>query len=308
MHSEGKGVAHASGRPQNSRPLRKVDAPIWGCAVPGATTRGTRRREQDGHLAARSSERTLPLPSSLQHKPPSLSRGRKGPEGAGRGQGRARTWLPRWLGPLPAPIRYTHFELDGHANCVPSSDRQRVPGAGAQEEPGTDWNTQRGLSPPFAVGDSGHKPAGGTRPGRPPPELGGGPRGQLRSGDGWAWADGTLRSRLTSPFASEVSGDLRQDGASLGPQEVQRGRRRAWCAFQCTPPPKSSLCQRGVVGTACCRLGLTTGQPPRAQGARRPAPSVTGSGAAPPSRPCPPGLVRGAEAWGGPGLCSQPLG
>lgn len=60
-----------------------MDAPIWGCAVPGATTRGTRRREQDGHLAARSSERTLPLPSSLQHKPPVPE---QGPEGAGRGR------------------------------------------------------------------------------------------------------------------------------------------------------------------------------------------------------------------------------
>lgn len=240
--------------------------------------------------------------------PPSLSRGRKGPEGAGRGQGRARTWLPRWLGPLPAPIRYTHFELDGHANRVPSSDRQRVPGAGAQEEPGTDWNTQRGLSPPFAVGDSGHKPAGGTRPGRPPPELGGGPRGQLRSGDGWAWADGTLRSRLTSPFASEVTGDLRQDGASLGPQEVQRGRRRAWCAFQCTPPP-----QIVTVSTRGCWDGLLSARVDDGSAASSPGSptarlSVTGSGAAPPSRPCPPGLVRGAEAWGGPGLCSQPLG
>lgn len=117
MHSEGKGVAHASGRPQNSLPLRKVDAPIWGCAVPGATTRGTRRREQDGHLAARSSERTLPLPSSLQHKPLSLSRGRKGPEGARDGR------EPGSLGgsgPSPHPLDTLTSNLTGTRTVSPA--------------------------------------------------------------------------------------------------------------------------------------------------------------------------------------------
>lgn len=121
-----------------------------GGAVPGATTRAAGGWERSGGRCSahgclqRDPAPTAGLPARAQ---------------APKGQGRQET-----LGADTAPQLDTcaHLKVDGHADRVPSSDRQQVLHAGVHAELGADWNTVGGLSAPSALG-----PQPWSRPGRP---------------------------------------------------------------------------------------------------------------------------------------------